>query len=284
MAIATAGIGIDTAAYVVKDTNTPGHRDAIKWLKAEIVTLLQHATLYSLTVMLRTVLQRYVFMLRGLMKSSLPYLCTPSDQLPKMSVSPAVGHTSPGCFGRISKANYQVDSSDKVPAMPATAQLVHDLSTLQPWQDNLDALVLLLAPTTSVGIPANPMPESLPVETLTDWAWYVELVQLPVSANIQKRGPPSHIPVTGLLELLGVGPTMLPLVQQQLGAEHITLLKEAVLPRFIDAVIACIDDQVPGLDLSALHVQTPLLHGMAQRTVTSGTTKCTWNCTWNISS
>ena len=46
MAIATASVGIESAVYVEK-AETTGHSDAIMCLKAEIVTLLQHATVYS---------------------------------------------------------------------------------------------------------------------------------------------------------------------------------------------------------------------------------------------
>lgn len=276
MAIATASIGINSAECVL-GFDPFGHTDAIYYLKAEIVKLLQHATIYSLTTMLRDVLQRYVFMLRGLMDSSMlkePFLCTLSDQVPQPSVIPLVKCASPGCFGRFSKANRQVDSSDKAPALPATAQLVHDMSTLQPWHDGLESLKHLLTPKDPLEVSdstaARPVPDRLEIQTLADWEWYVELVQLPRDASIQKHGPPSQVPVSALLELLGVGPTTLPSIQQQLRAEHIPLLRQAVLPKFIDEVIADIDKQVPALDLSARHAQTPLLHGVAQTVRTLG--------------
>ena len=287
MAIATASVGIESAVYVEK-SETTGHSEAINCLKEEIVTLLQHATVYSLTAMLRDVLQRYVFMLRGLMHSTRAstYLCTPSDKLPKPPVSTIVKHAPPGCFGRLSKANCQVDSAHKAPALPATAQLVHEMTTLQPWQDGLEELLPLLAPTDCSqegdSIAAGPMPDSLELLTFADWEWYMELVQLPPDTVMQKQAPPTHVPISVLLERLGVGPTMMPIIQQRLRLEHMPLLREAVLPRFIDEVIACIDEQVPGLGLSGKHAQTPLLHGMAQGVLASGNQRWSSGCECQI--
>lgn len=274
MALATSSIGIDSAVFVLRNRRM-GHSEAIDYLKNEIVMLLQHATLYSLSVMLRLVLQRYVFMLNSLTVPALPAcLCTRADDLPQLPAGTAIKHASPGCFGHLTKANNQVDSSDKAPALPATVQLVHDISTLQPWHDGLEPLQSLLAPPLSEdaidSIPATAMPDSLPIQSFEDWEWYMNLVQLPRSADMQKQGPPSHISVSSLLEVLGVGPTTMPQIQQHLRREHEALLREAVLPRFIDTLISCIDKQIPGIDLRAQHAKTPFLRGTASGSCTPG--------------
>lgn len=129
------------------------------------------------------------------------------------------------------------------------------MATLQPWQDGLRALLPFFAPTDplqqSDSIAASPMPDSLELLTFADWEWYMELVQLPPDTVMQKQAPPLQVPVSALLERLGVCPTILPIIQQRLRLEHLPILREAVLPRFIDEVVACIDEQVPGLDLIA---------------------------------
>ena len=107
-----------------------------------------------------------------------------------------------------------MDSSDKAPALPAIAQLVHDVSTLKPCHDGLESLKHLLTPKdpleVSDSLAARPVPDRLEIQTLADWEWYVELVRLPRDASIQKHGPPLQVPVSALLELLGVRPTTLP--------------------------------------------------------------------------
>ena len=95
-----------------------------------------------------------------------------NDQVPRPSVIPLVKHASPGCFGRFSKANCQVESSDKAPALPATAQLVHVMSTLQPCHDGLESLKHLLTPKDpsegSDNIAASPVPDRLEIQTFAD--------------------------------------------------------------------------------------------------------------------
>ena len=280
MAIATASVGLETAAYIRDDGSGLGHASAIEHIRAEILLLLQHATVYSMAAMLRDVLQRYYFMLRGLMSPpSKQCLCTPAGQLRSISTDVAAMHIAPtGCWGRFTRANNQIGTSAKAPALPSSHKLVHEASSLRPWHDGLEELAPILVPCSmavdatgsALRISATPLLESINLLTIADWEWYIEMMRLPSNINIHKKMPPSHIPVSSLLELLGAGPTVIPAVQAGLCQEHESVLRQAVLPSFIDRVIGCLDDQGLDLNLKAQHAKTPFLQGSTIEVRNSG--------------
>lgn len=291
MAIATASIGLDAATYVI-DKRGAGHISAIQRLNAEIVLLLQLATIYSMAAMLRDVLQRYFCMLRGLMTAPCPLSqCTSAEQLRSYCSEPAVVHVPPaGCWGLSSKAKTQIDSSEKAPALPNRKRLVHDASSFRAWQDGLEELVPVLTPSDSAAdaddssprIAAGPASaslatgtapdslDSIELLTLADWEWYFQMLRLPPNVPIQKRCPPAQIPVATMLQLLGVGPTNMPAVQARLQLGDISVLKQAALPQFVDHIVEYLDD--PGLDLNlrAQHAKTPFLQGSIREILDTG--------------
>ena len=245
------------------------NQHATKKCQSELLTLLACSTLYSLAAGMGGILQKYVYLLRSLAQQGRDPIirpCIPATEVHARATSAiSVPAVSNSCWDHLATpAKLQQHKAGAATAQQPSRPNVEYVELIYQqthfaWTDGLDELRAIFCNADSEADEerarqAPMLVTDIQISTLEDIQWYLICAgKDPASFDMRSAGPPDRFPLTDLLAWLGVGAGSMAAVAAKIRPAHLSALKAAAMPAFLEEIICTLDSQMPELALAAKH-------------------------------